>query len=297
MKQLRLLLLLACGLAAASSARAQITVGVSIKERFHLLHEPVVATATVTNLTGRDITLSDTGQYQWFAFRITTTDDRIVTPRDLRYKVPPLTVKSGETVKRSVDLQELYNLGEYGTYRIQANIYFDGMDKFFSSRPTHVEITEGRTVWQKTAGIPEGQPGAGQMRVFSLLAHQRGNVNTLYVRIKDQDDGAIYCTFPIGRLLDGVPPQAEFDSANNLYVLQLIGNRAYALTKITPNGQFAGQTNYAAPKTRPMLRRTADGALEIVGGKREAAALAQNPAAPVPKLSDRPAGLPSRSSN
>jgi hypothetical protein len=90
-----------------------------------------------------------------------------------------------------------------------------------------------------------------------------------------------------------VPPQAEFDSANNLYILQLIGNRAYALTKISPNGQFGGQTNYSAPKARPMLRRTADGALEIVGGRREAA-LAQNPAEPVPKLSDRPEGLPAR---
>ena len=296
MKRLRLLLLLACGLAAVTSARAQITVGISIKERFHIVHEPVVATATLTNLTGRDITLTDTDQYQWFAFRITGADDRVVPPRDLHYKVPPLTVKSGETVKRSVDLQELYDMGEDGTYRVVANVYFDGMDKFFSSRPTHVEITEGRIVWQKTAGIPEGQPGAGQMRVFTLLAHQRGKVNTLYIRVKDQDDGSIFCTFPIGRLLDAVPPQAEFDSANNLYILQLTGNRAYALTKISPNGQFGGQTAYAAPKKRPMLRRTGDGALEIVGGVRETA-LAQNPAAPVPKLSDRPAGLPARPSS
>jgi hypothetical protein len=292
MKHLRLLLLLACALAAASTAQAQISVSVSVKERFHILHEPIIATAVVTNLAGRDITLSDTQQYQWFSFRITTEGDRVITPRDLHYKVPPLTVKAGETVKRSVDLHQLYDIAEFGTYRIQANIYFDGLDKFFSSRPTHVEITDGRTIWRKTAGVPEGQPGAGQMRVFSLISHQRGEVNTLYVRVEDKDDGSVYCTFPIGRLLDGVPPQAEFDSTNNLYVLQLIGNRSYALTKITPNGQFAGQTSYSAPKTRPTLRKTADGALQIIGGRREVA-LAQNPnAEPPPKLSDRPAGLP-----
>jgi hypothetical protein len=290
MKLLRLLILLTCGIAAASTARAQISVSVSIKERFHILHEPIVATAVVTNLTGRDITLSDTPQFQWFAFRITTNGDRVIPPRDLHYKLPPLAVKSGETVKRSVDLHQLYEIAEFGTYRIQANIYFDGLDKFFSSRPTHVEITDGRTIWRKTAGVPEGQPGAGQMRIFTLLSHQRGEVNTLYIRVQDKDDGSIYCTLPIGRLLDGVPPQAEFDSANNLYILQLIGNRSYALTKITPNGQFAGQSAYSAPKTRPTLRRTADGALQIVGGRREAA-LAANPEA-VPKLSDRPLGLP-----
>jgi len=292
MKHFRLLLLVLCSLAAAATARAQISVSISIKERFHILHEPIVATVVVTNQTGRDITLSDTAQFQWFAFRITSEGDRVVPPRDLRYQLPPLPIKSGETVKRSVDLHQLYELGEFGTYRIQANIYFSGLDKFFSSRPTHVEITDGRTIWRKTAGVPEGQPGAGQLRVFSLLSHQRGEVNTLYVRVVDKDDGSIYCTFPIGRLLDGVPPQAEFDSANNLYILQLIGNRAYVLTKITPNGQFAGQTNYSAPKTRPTLRKTSDGALQIIGGRRETA-LAQNPVAePVPKLSDRPPGLP-----
>lgn len=292
MKALRFFLLLLGTLAAVSTARAQISVSVSIKERFHILHEPVVATVVVTNLTGRDITLSDTQQFQWFAFRITGENDRIISPRDLHYKVPPIDMKSGETVKRTVDLHQLYGLADFGTYRIEANIYFDGLDKFFASRPTHIEITDGRTIWRRTAGVPEGQPGAGQMRVFTLLAHQRGEVNTLYVRVQDKDDGSTYCTFPLGRLLDGVPPQAEFDSSNNLYVLQLNGNRAYVLTKITPNGQFAGQTNYAAPKTRPTLRKTSDGALQIVGGRRETA-LAQNPdAGPPAKLSARPAGLP-----
>lgn len=290
MKSLRLLILLACLFAGVTTARAQITVGVSIKQRFHILHEPIVATVSLTNMTGHDITLSDTEQYQWFAFRIVTENERLITPRNLRYKVPPLDVKAGETVKRSVDLAELYELGEYGTFRIMANVYYDGMDKFFSSKPTHIEITEGRTIFRRVAGVPEGAPGAGQMRVFSLLAHQRGEVNTLYVRVEDKDDGTIYCTYPLGRLLDGVPPQAEFDSANNLYVLQLIGTRAYTLTKITPNGQFAGQTHYSAPKTRPTLRRTADGALQIIGGKREEQlAQAETDTAPPPKLSDRPA--------
>ena len=292
MKFLRLLLFLACGLASASIARAQITVSISIKERFHLLHEPIVATVVVTNLTGRDITFSDTPQYQWFAFRIITEGDRVVPARDLHYKLPPLAVKAGETVKRSVDLDELYDLGEFGSYRIQANVYFDGLDKFYSSRPTFIEITDGRVIWRRTVGVPEGETGAGQTRVFSLLAHQRGETNMLYVRVEDKENGNIYCTFPVGRLLDGVPPQAELDAANNLYVLLLIANRSYVLTKITPNGKFAGQTNYSgAPKSSPKLRKTSAGALQIVGGQREA--IVQNPdLEPAPKLSARPPGLP-----
>jgi hypothetical protein len=292
MKHLRYLFLLACALACAGTASAQITVGISIKERFHIVHEQIVATVSLTNLAGRDITLSDTPQYQWFSFRITTGDDRVILPRDLHYKLLPLSVKAGETVKRSVDLHELYDISELGTFKIQANIYSDGLDKFFSSRPTFAEVTDGRTLWKKAVGVPEGMPGAGQTRVFTLLSHTRGESSLLYARVQDQDDGSVYCTFPIGRLLDGMPPQAEFDSANNLYVLQATGSRAYTLTKITPNGKFAGQTNYTAPKGRPNLRRTPEGALQIVGGHREADVAQNLTPEPPPKLSDRPPGFP-----
>jgi len=288
MKYIRLFLFLVT----ATAAHAQIAVGITLKDRFYLLNEPVKATVNVTNLTGRDITLSDTPQYQWFAFRIVGEGDRMIPPRDLHYRLAPISLKAGETVKRTVDLNELYELGESGTFRIQASIYFDGLDKFFTSKPTHIELNEGRVIWRQTAGVPVGLPGAGQMRVFTLLSHQVGEHNMLYVRIEGKDDGTIYCTTAIGKLLDGIEPQAEFDSSNNIYILQLTGTRAYTLSKFSPNGEFGGQTNYTAPKTRPTLRKTAEGALQIIGGRREAP-IAQNPTTPpIPKLSDRPAGLP-----
>jgi len=293
MKHLRPFLLLACLLAGATAARAQITVNIASKDRFHLLHEPVIVTVMVTNQTGHEVTLSDTQQFQWFAFRITLDNDRAIAPRDVHYHLNPLTVKSGETVKRSVDLNQLYELGEIGTYRIVANIYYDGLDKFYNSKPTHIEVGEGRVIWRKVAGVPEGQPNAGQLRTFSLLQYQHGEVNTLYVRVQDNEDGGIFCTFPTGRLLDTIAPQAEFDSGNNLYILQLVGNRSYMLTKVTCNGQFAGQSSYSAPKSRPTFRKTADGGLQLVGGVRDEPVAPENPdTSPAPKLSDRPVGLP-----
>jgi hypothetical protein len=287
MKSLRLIFLLLC---LASAAQAQISVTLSIKQRFHLLHEPVVATVNVTNQLGRAITLSDSQEFQWFGFRILAEGDRNIPPRDLSYHVPPLVVKPGETVKRSVDLTQLYELGEVGNFRVQAQIYYSGLDKFYASRPMFIDVSEGRVLWRRIAGVPEGQPNAGQMRIFSLLTHQVGESNTLYVRVEGKDDGIIYCTYPIGRLLDGVDPQAEFDSSNNLYVLHLIGMRAYMLTKVSPDGEYGGQINYSAPKTRPTLRRTPEGGLQIIGGQREQSVAQHPPEAP--KLSDRPAGFP-----
>ena len=288
MKYLRLLLFFCL----ATAAQAQISVSVSIKQRFHLLYEPVIATVNLTNQTGREITLSDTAQYQWFGFRIMAEGDRMIRPHDLHYHLAPITMQPGETVKRSVNLNQLYDMGEQGQFRIQASIYFDGLDKFFTSKPTFIDVSEGRVLWRKTAGIPEGQPGAGQMRNFTLLSHQVGESNMLYVRVDDQAESMVYCTFPIGRLLDNVAPQVEFDSSNNLYVLHLIGMRAYVLTKISPQGEFGGQVNYSAPKTRPTLRKIADGSLQIIGGKRDGNVERIETPVELPKLSARPPSFP-----
>ena len=293
MKLPRLPVLLAAFLAVLVPARAQIAVSISLKQRLFILHEPVLATVTITNQTGRDITLADSRQSQWFGFQISSEGDHFVPPRDPDYHLPPLPIRAGETLKRTVNLSELYALGEFGIYRVRANIYFPEMDKYFSSKPTHVEITEGRIMWRRTAGVPENMKNAGETHVFSILAHQRGEQNLLYVRVEDQASGTVFCTSPLGRIIDGVTPEIQFDSGNNLYILQLIAQRSFVLTKIGVNGEFLGQSHYSAPKTRPSLRKLADGTLQIIGGKKEAP-IAQHNAElpPPPKLSDRPPGLP-----
>ncbi len=293
MKLTHLLVAAAAGLlAVAAPARAQIAVSISIKERLHIRHEPVLATVSVTNNTGRDITLEDTRQGQWFGFQINAEGDQFIAPRDANYHLEPLPIRAGETLKRTVNLNELYPLGEFGTYAIRANIYFAGMDRYFTSKPTHIEVTEGRAIWRQAAGVPAGEKGAGQTRVFTLLKHQRGEQSLLYVRVEDQDDGSVFCTSPLGRMIDGVAPDMQLDSRNNLYVLQLVGLRRFSLSKIGVNGEFLGQSYYGVPKARPYLRKQTDGSLQLVGGQREE--VAQNPTKlpPPAKLSDRPPGLP-----
>jgi hypothetical protein len=292
MKHLRLLFLCLLGFAALPKAHAQFTVQIALKEHLYILHEPLIATVNVTNNTGRDITLADTPQFQWFGFHIDGADNRIIPPRGGNYHLDPLIVHAGETVKRSVNLNELYELGDFGIYSVRAEVYCHTIDKFFSSRPATMELTEGRRLWKQVVGVPEGTKHAGQMHIFTLLAHQRGEGNLLFVRVEDQDDGSVFCTYPLARMVDGASPEVQFDSSNNLYILQLVGEKAYVLSKISPNGDFLGQTNYSAEKSRPFLRKLANGALQLVGGRREIRS-EQEPgsAAPV-KLSDRPVGLP-----
>lgn len=290
MKFFRPLLLLAVLVATAVHAHAQLNIDLSIKRRLFIAHEPIIATVTITNLTGRDITLTDTPEMQWFAFQVLGANERIFPPRNPNYSLDPVEIKAGAQKRRTVNLSELYEIGEFGIYRIRASIFFADFKKFFSSRSSSIEITDGQLLWSQTAGIPDGQPGGGGMRKFSLLVHQNGEYKMLYVRVEDRENGTVFCTQELGRMIEGQPPLAEFDLGNNLYVLQLIGQREYLLSKIGLNGAYLGGTRYTAPKSRPYFRKLPDGQLQIVGGRREA--IAQGTVEPPVKLSERPKGLP-----
>lgn len=278
-------------LVVAVGAQAQLNVDLSIKRRLFVAHEPIIATVTITNLSGRDIILADTPEMQWFAFQVTGSNERIFPPRNPNYALDPIEIKAGAQKRRTVNLTELYEIGEFGIYRIRASIFFADLKKFFSSRSSSIEITDGQLIWTQTAGVPDGQTGGGTMRKYSLLSHQQGEYKMLYVRVEDRENGAVYCTQELGRMIEGQPPQAEFDLGNNLYVLQLIGQREYLLSKIGLNGEYLGGTRYTAPKSKPYFRKLADGQLQIVGGRRQAA-VAQGAVEPPSKLSQRPPGLP-----
>jgi hypothetical protein len=111
----------------------------------------------------------------------------------------------------------------------------------------------------------------GSNHTVSLLVWQGPERQQLYCRIEDRDAGIVYCTFQLGALVAESRPETQFDAANNLYVLNYVGPKSYVLYKINVNGEFLGSTNYAATKSRPTLRRLADGTLQIVGGHREIA--------------------------
>lgn len=288
-----IVLFCAAALLPASPAHGQISVDLQIKRRTFIRYEPVLATVNVTNLSGRDLNLED-GNSQWFGFQINTTPgDGLIPPIDPHYKLEPLVLKAGQSVKRTVNLNTLFSLGEFGRYKIKATIYSVELDKYFASKADAIDISEGRVIWQQAVGVPDGLPNAGDTHTISLLSTHNDERQLLYARIEDRQTGTVFCTHQLGHTISGHPPQVQLDGSNNLFVLQLVGPKAYLLTKIGVNGDFLGQTNYSALKTRPYMRRLADGQLQLIGGRRE---VAQNAAdqPPIPKLSDRPAGLPTK---
>lgn len=257
-----------------------------------MLHEPIIATVSISNNSGRDIMLADTEKGgPWFTFQVTDSDGRIVPPRSNKIELAPLEIHQGETVKRTVNLHELYFIDHYGPYRMKASVYFEPMGQFFSSKLMQIQVTEGSALWKQTVGVPEGADNGDDFRTFSLLTMEHEKSRDLYVRVQSQDGGVSYGCYNLGRTVDDFRPDVKFDSGNNLWVLQHVGEKNYLLSRIGANGDFQGQSTYVTPKTVPRLRKLPNGQLQILGAY-QVDKVPDSVAESAPKLSDRPAGLP-----
>ncbi len=274
----------------AAPARAQLLVTLQLKRATYMLHEPVIATVIITNNTGREVMLDDTEEAgQWFSFQITNAENKVIPPRNLKYELEPLPIAAGATVKRTVNLSQLYALDDYGLFKVRASVLFPPLGKFFSSKYHPLEITEGKVIWKETVGVPED---ANAYRTFELLTMEHDKGKALYVRIQGQDDGSTYGCYELGPQVAEFMPQTMFDRANHLWILQLASPKTYFLTRIGTDGKFEGQSTYVTPKSIPHLRKLADGTMQIVGAFRQDRVAQEQHEAEAPKLSDRPAGLP-----
>ena len=277
---------------AAPSLRAQINVRLEVQRHLFLCYEPIVATVSITNMTGRDLTLEDKEPNKWFSFEILNSEDMPIPPRATDYHLPPLTIPSGQTVKRKLNLVNLYPVTDYGVYHVRAAIYVAAMDKYFPSQGIAVEVSEGKTLWQQTVGIPDGQKDAGKSRTYELLSFRQPKDNMLYVRIQDHDAGVVYGTYALGRLINGYDPEAQVDAQSQVHIIQMVAPKEYLYSHFGPDGEMLNQQDYADLKTRPSLRRTPDGRVAVAGGVLVEPRTAQTAVATGPKLSDRPPGMP-----
>jgi hypothetical protein len=281
--------------AAFAPLRAQLSVDLTLERSMFILHEPVVATVSVTNNSGEDIMLADTEVAgPWFSFGIKSDTGRRVPPRDAHYELQPLSLKAGDTVKRTVNLHDLYALDDFGDYMAQASIFFPPIGRYFTTKACRLIVTEGTIVWKQTIGVPDAADADNSYRSFTLLTMEHEKGKDLYVRVQGKDDVNTYGCYDLGPIIANFPPDAKFDSSNNLWVLQLVGEKTFFLSRIGARGDFQGQSTYITPKSIPYLRRQPNGALQIVGAYPKPRMTPAIAAEQAPKLSDRPANLPTR---
>lgn len=285
-----LLLTLLVSLFLLGEGKAQLVVDLSIKRNLYIAYEPLLATVRITNLSGNQLLLADTEGKKWFGFQIQTLDGRPVPPNDPNYEIPPVQVGPGESITRTINLTQLYPITDFGSYRIRASVHAAELDGYFSSPPLTVEITEGRLIWQQTVGVP-GSEGGGETRVISLLSYRLPERTDLYLRIEDKASGIVYCTHRLGDYIAYGKPEIMLDSGNVVHVLQNNIPRQFVYSKVGLDGKILDRVSLNAPKDRPVLRRNADGSVQVFGGIPFDPRATPTPTQ-IPKLSERPVAMP-----
>jgi hypothetical protein len=270
---------------------AQLQVDIKLKRTLYLSYEPILIAVSLTNLTGNPLPLNDADGDHWFGFQIETLDGRPIAPRSLNYSNEPLVLEAGQKLTRTVNLTPLFPIGEFGGYRIRAAIYAATLKRYFNSPPLNIEITDGRPIFQKTVGVPEGMPGAGEMRNITVLTHRLPNSSQLYVRIENTKGGTVFCTHRLGRLVSYGTPEILLDKKNQIHVLQNVAPKSFLYSHIGLNGEVLQRKTYSQIVKRPILRESPDGAIQVIGA-REIDPTAEAAKPPVPSLSDRPVPLP-----
>lgn len=285
------LIALACALFFVTTAGAQIQVDLKLKRLQYIAHEPVMASIGITNMAGRDVDLRDADGEVWFGFEVTGKEGQPVAPLPNAGTQPPLKIEGGKKVTQRINLTQAYPIQDFGTYRVRAHIYFADLGKFFYSKTRVFQVTDARPIWQKTVGIPDGAPGPGNVRTYSLLSNRFPDHTSLYVRVEDRDTNIVYATYSLGRSIAFDEPHAEIDRANQLHVLHCAAPRSWAYSQVGLNGELLAHSSYMETKTRPRLIHANDGTVAVRGGilDQPASTAAKGD---LPKLSDRPADVP-----
>ncbi len=277
---------------AAEEAAAQVRVDIAFKRKLYVMYEPLIATVTINNLSGRPLLLENSDHHHWFGFNIESADGRIIPPINADYALAAAAVGPGEKLTRSVNLTPLFPLHEFGLYRVKASVYAAAFARYFSSPPLAVEITDGRPIWQEVVGMP-GNGGEPDLRTITLLSHKLSRSTRLYVRIENREHGRVYATHQLGQFLTFGRPEVLLDVDNQIHILQNTLPKQFLYTHLGLDGEILAQQAFNDAGSCPSLVKEAGGAVKVAGGRPFTPGV-EDPQdeATTDKLGDRPVPLP-----
>ncbi|MDF1851088.1 MAG: hypothetical protein P1U85_09660 [Verrucomicrobiales bacterium] len=281
-------------LLAGSQVHAQIQAELKLDRSLYIAHEPITATLTIVNRAGQDLIFGDTNGMSWLDFSITDNRGHLITPVRRGLNERPIVLSAGQTYKHKVVINKRYPMAKIGIYRVKASITFPQINRVFDTKPVSVQVTDGQSMWSQIVGVPQGYPGAGTYREYSLMTYYHGARNrALYFRLKNSDSGQVLKTYPLGDYMEVRKPQYLIDRQNQLHVLHLSAPKVYKYTIIGVDGDPVRQLSYFEKGTnRPILKGTEYGEVSVVGGFTEEEMKTPYEQSEFRRLSERPPGMP-----
>lgn len=271
----------------APSLQAQISVRMKMSKSQYVEYEPVTATVTITNRTGRELVIRSEqrgqGVISWLDFSLKNRRGTTMSPYSpFSYKA--LRIPVGRSATQTVDLSALYRVTELGMYSGRAVVRLPG-GGVFGSNHINFNVTKGSPIYTQRVGDPRTQ----SVREYKLSIANTNRKSNLYVHVKDISRGRVMRAFRVGEVITFRKPKATVDAANNLHILFMTTPKLYAHSKVSPQGRFLGTTYYLqAGNSQPSLQTFGDGNVVVAGGIAHDPKAEEKLRAKIRRLSERP---------
>jgi len=251
----------------AGVARAQFETSIQLNKETYLTHEGVEASVTVTNRSGADVVMGGPNGSAWLSFEITDPQGRSLPPMNFRSE-EQLVFKAGTAMSRKVQLGENFSFNDPGNYSIVANVFHPPTQQYYQSHRARANFMDAKPFMEKIFGVPSGQPGAGQIRRYSLCLLRDKDRMQMYVRVVEDKTGLALSTVSLGNCIMVADPQVGLDKENHLHLLYMVAPHIYAHVGMDAQGQvFKRLYHREIQSNRPQLAVLSDQSVGVSGGE------------------------------
>ncbi len=257
------------GLILTATVHAEVGVQVSFERSDFLLFEKLEARVKITNQNSEPLDMGRmSGDKPWLEFYVTTTEDEEIERSEKAWTPPPLHLMPGEVKSLTFNLLPWFLIRETGQYRVVAEVVNRG--KAFSSNPVKFSVVNGPSIWQQeytAAADPKDASKTMRPRLYSLHVHRVKQAPVLYLRIQNPEAHRVYCTAPLGDIVNYGDPKARVDRKGNVHVLHQSGTRLFTYSEYSPAGKSIQTRYFSNISSTPAMVATSDDETMIVGGE------------------------------
>lgn len=268
-------------------AQAQLTTVLKLNKTQYLAGEPVLATVSITNHAGQELTFYGDARMQWLTFLVKDGRGEEVTPKG-RAAFGKMIIRAGETMAREVDLSQIFHLDGQGSFSVAAMIRMPGnLGEGSSTNRVLFNQSPGLMYWKQKVGLAGSGGLTREFRVINFSGEQKAEI---YVQVIDGRTGQNVRTFQLGEVLMLRKPLVTVDRRQQMHILYLSTPSMWVHCQIDSNGKLINrQIHQRGPQGDPGLLTFGDGTVKVSNSipydpKAEAAARAKQR-----KASDRPA--------
>jgi hypothetical protein len=270
----------------SATAQAQLATSLKLSKKQYLAGEPVIATVTITNHAGRELTFYGDGRTQWLDFVLKNHRGEAVSPRG-RANFGKMKIRAGESLAREVNLAQFFLLGEPGSFTVNAVVRVPGSPgEGSATNRVSFNQSPGAPYWSQKVGIA-GKTGL--TREFRLINFSGDEKTQIYAQIIDGRTGQNVRTFLLGDVMMLRKPLATVDRQQRMHVMFLATPTMWVHCQIDTDGKLVErQIHQRGAQGDPQLLTFGDGTVRVSNSIPYDPKAAAEAKAKIRKATDRP---------